>query len=677
MLSVRPGSGAEEAGVVPGDLITGFDGRGHLDEEDRGSLSGPVGTSITLSIDGPLGAAPRAVTVERRLLPPAAPRARMAPELARLREAAGKRGRRAVVRATRVARESGAADDPAVLLAPLRMAERHRQAAGIAMAGELEDIDDWRIQRELAGVYHRAGQPERSLDFARRSEAGRVPDLVVAETSVDLGGGERLREAVASDLWALGERDGAIEVGRTLSATRDLPELWATLGMASQRTEPEIWRVDLPPAAPLELTLIDGSRWSSADHERDVVLLTFWATWCPPCIKELPELAKMARARHDAGLRVIAISLDAPAAEDAVTSTVDRLELPFPVAHAPEVARRFGIVSLPTLEVWGRGGVIAHKGRGYSPQGMQRLDTIVTRALEAPAGSGTPMAEAFVTEASESMSAGPVSADSGSRARLRDFVPFTGAHGLATFDGGVVLGVREGSPAVWRPEDGGVTPEYSLGEAGPSELVTWAAGPVAANRRRLTLRAWSPDGAPRWMLTVPSPILHISGSQDVLWMALREEVLALGHDGALLTRAPLRLDALAAAGDGTAWGLADGRRVRLMLSAETTEAALTIADAGPAPGGKHIAEDGTIGGPPVADLVVGRFGPSGETRVVVLRRDRAVLGVSASPSVEARWLLTLTQGGHIGALDVDGDGRDELLIAVDREGVAIAELVIP
>lgn len=55
-----------------------------------------------------------------------------------------------------------------------------------------------------------------------------------------------------------------------------------------------------------------------SDYKGRVVLLDFWATWCPPCIKEMPHVVKAYKQFHDKGFEVLGISLDREKAEDAI-----------------------------------------------------------------------------------------------------------------------------------------------------------------------------------------------------------------------------------------------------------------------------------------------------------------------------------------------------------------------
>jgi thiol-disulfide isomerase/thioredoxin len=59
-----------------------------------------------------------------------------------------------------------------------------------------------------------------------------------------------------------------------------------------------------------------------AHHKGKIVLVNLWATWCAPCLKELPELAKLQEQYRDKGLQVLAITLDEP---DILETRVKRL----------------------------------------------------------------------------------------------------------------------------------------------------------------------------------------------------------------------------------------------------------------------------------------------------------------------------------------------------------------
>src|SRR6185312_1860862 len=66
------------------------------------------------------------------------------------------------------------------------------------------------------------------------------------------------------------------------------------------------------PAPSLEAKLIDGKPFSLSGERGHVVIINFWATWCPPCREEMPALETYYSRHKDEGLRIIAISMDDP-----------------------------------------------------------------------------------------------------------------------------------------------------------------------------------------------------------------------------------------------------------------------------------------------------------------------------------------------------------------------------
>ncbi|HET9553303.1 MAG TPA: TlpA disulfide reductase family protein, partial [Anaeromyxobacteraceae bacterium] len=67
------------------------------------------------------------------------------------------------------------------------------------------------------------------------------------------------------------------------------------------------------PAPPVELPTADGKRFSIAAARGQVVLVNFWATWCPPCAKEMPSMLKLGEAlakKHPGKFKMVAVSVD-------------------------------------------------------------------------------------------------------------------------------------------------------------------------------------------------------------------------------------------------------------------------------------------------------------------------------------------------------------------------------
>lgn len=92
-----------------------------------------------------------------------------------------------------------------------------------------------------------------------------------------------------------------------------------------------------------------------------VILLNFWATWCPPCRQEMPSMVELSRKYADQGLKVVAVSVDRDA--DALKGFVKEYQLPFLVLHDVDsaVSQRYGVYKYPeTFLIDREGKVQAH-----------------------------------------------------------------------------------------------------------------------------------------------------------------------------------------------------------------------------------------------------------------------------------------------------------------------------
>ena len=58
------------------------------------------------------------------------------------------------------------------------------------------------------------------------------------------------------------------------------------------------------------VTLPDGKKASAADYDKKVVIVDFWATWCPPCRKEIPGFIKLKKDYGEKGLEIVGFSFD-------------------------------------------------------------------------------------------------------------------------------------------------------------------------------------------------------------------------------------------------------------------------------------------------------------------------------------------------------------------------------
>jgi peroxiredoxin len=98
------------------------------------------------------------------------------------------------------------------------------------------------------------------------------------------------------------------------------------------------------------------------DRRRNgVILVNFWATWCPPCVDESPSLEKFAKQVRGQGVEVIAISVDQDPA--ALQKFIDQFGLTFTIGRDPNqaLAHRYGTFQFPETYIVGRDGRVAEK----------------------------------------------------------------------------------------------------------------------------------------------------------------------------------------------------------------------------------------------------------------------------------------------------------------------------
>jgi thiol-disulfide isomerase/thioredoxin len=86
-------------------------------------------------------------------------------------------------------------------------------------------------------------------------------------------------------------------------------------------------------AAPINVQAVEGPALKQAinSHKGKVVVLNLWATWCPPCVEEFPDLVKLHNNYRAKGLVMIAASLDEPEDKGKVVEFVSKQKASFPV----------------------------------------------------------------------------------------------------------------------------------------------------------------------------------------------------------------------------------------------------------------------------------------------------------------------------------------------------------
>jgi thiol-disulfide isomerase/thioredoxin len=153
--------------------------------------------------------------------------------------------------------------------------------------------------------------------------------------------------------------------------------LLAACGKAPQAAEAR-------PAPAFDLPAVEGGRVSLASLKGKVVVLDMWATWCGPCIAEMPEYAEFARKNQPKGVEVVGIVFASGEPQD-VSDFVREHRIPYKQLLGPdELLDSFGANSgFPTTFVIDAAGMIKLKLIGAAPQKFEKLQKAVDDALAA------------------------------------------------------------------------------------------------------------------------------------------------------------------------------------------------------------------------------------------------------------------------------------------------------
>jgi cytochrome c biogenesis protein CcmG, thiol:disulfide interchange protein DsbE len=125
-----------------------------------------------------------------------------------------------------------------------------------------------------------------------------------------------------------------------------------------------------------------------ADYRGSVVLLSVWATWCAPCVVEMPSIERLYKDYGPQGLKVVAISIDDPGTDSTIRTFVRQHALTFDILHDPTgaIEKEYQTTGVPETFVIGRDGVIRKKIIGASDWDSQGDRALISQLLKESAG---------------------------------------------------------------------------------------------------------------------------------------------------------------------------------------------------------------------------------------------------------------------------------------------------
>ncbi len=144
------------------------------------------------------------------------------------------------------------------------------------------------------------------------------------------------------------------------------------------------------------LHTLDGRSFTLASLRGQVVVVNFWASWCPPCRRELPGLSALHHEIVRSGGQVLAISIDQDVRNVERFARARGLTLPIAQDGPDGLVRELDLGHIPFTMVLDRSGVVAATASGGDPAALERIGATARRLLaQTPAVSqaipgGTP-----------------------------------------------------------------------------------------------------------------------------------------------------------------------------------------------------------------------------------------------------------------------------------------------
>jgi thiol-disulfide isomerase/thioredoxin len=144
-------------------------------------------------------------------------------------------------------------------------------------------------------------------------------------------------------------------------------------------------------ASDVAITKLGGGSFKLSDFRGKVMVVDFWATYCPPCVKQVPQLAELSKRYRDKGVEVVGLTSDEKSDQEQVVEFLKKAEADYTVGYDNQwVSSAFlkgtedetGAPPIPQLFVLSRDGRVVEHLIGDDPQrGIKYLEQVVNRQL--------------------------------------------------------------------------------------------------------------------------------------------------------------------------------------------------------------------------------------------------------------------------------------------------------
>jgi DsbE subfamily thiol:disulfide oxidoreductase len=141
--------------------------------------------------------------------------------------------------------------------------------------------------------------------------------------------------------------------------------------------------VELAPreAPAIELMALNGGRHGLSDLRGKVVLVNFWATWCPPCRAEMPSLARLAQRMEGKSFAILGVDMGETAEE--VKAFLKEMPVPFPILMDEDGAalKRWNVIGFPSTFLVDAKGILRYGITGAiewdAPEAVEAIEKLL------------------------------------------------------------------------------------------------------------------------------------------------------------------------------------------------------------------------------------------------------------------------------------------------------------
>jgi thiol-disulfide isomerase/thioredoxin len=138
------------------------------------------------------------------------------------------------------------------------------------------------------------------------------------------------------------------------------------------------------PAPDFQGKTFKGNEIKLSDFRGKVVLLDFWASWCPPCRDEMPQLIKFFNSHNDPNFRLVAVNIDNNIGN--MEKFLDKLfpqpQFPIIVDNAQKIPALFNIEAMPTTIFIDKKGNIRYRHDGFKDSYVDEFNSELTQLLK-------------------------------------------------------------------------------------------------------------------------------------------------------------------------------------------------------------------------------------------------------------------------------------------------------